>query len=78
MKFNYIDGGEQKLLEIFKSENFDESSSWKKYTYDWALYYHLSPLRKNLLSWIDTSNKSNLNIFILTIDKFNLFVVIYI
>ena len=62
MKFNYIDGGEQKLLEIFKSENFDESSTWKKYTYDWALYYHLSPLRKNLLSWIDTSNKSNLNI----------------
>ena len=62
MNFIYNDGGEKKLLEICSDSNFNESETWKNYNNNWALYYHLSPLRKNLLSWIDTSSKKNIKI----------------
>lgn len=57
-KFLYQDGGEIKLKEIFEDPLFDENTSWRKYTNNWALLYHLSPERKNLLRWIDLDNKN--------------------
>ncbi len=48
----YRDGSEQKLLDIVSKPDFDEDISWRGRK-DWATYYHLSPLRKNLLGWID-------------------------
>lgn len=57
MDFKYTDGGESKLSEIFKGENFSENDTWRKYLSNWALFYHLSPVRKNLLKWIDFGKK---------------------
>ena len=55
--FSYYDGSEEKLYEIFNTNEFNEHNAWWPYTKEWALYYHLSPLRKNLLSWIKFHKK---------------------
>lgn len=49
---SYADGGEKKLEGIFRSPVFHEDSTWRNYQDDWAVYYHLSPLRKNIFDWI--------------------------
>jgi SAM-dependent methyltransferase len=51
--FVYQDGAESKLFKIFEDPSFDEYSTYRKYTENYALYYHLSPKRKNLVRWID-------------------------
>jgi hypothetical protein len=53
---NYLDGSEQALADIVSSEHFNEFTSWQN-RQDWAQYYHLSPLRKNVLSWINFSSR---------------------
>lgn len=53
---NYADGSESKLLSAVSDPNFDEFTSWRAIS-DWAQYYHLSPLRRNLLNWINFGNK---------------------
>ena len=50
--FQYKDGGEQRLLDIF-SQEIDEYTTWREYKHVWSLFYHLSPLRKNILAWYD-------------------------
>ena len=53
---NYLDGSEQALADIVANEHFNEFTSWQN-RQDWAQYYHLSPLRKNVLSWINFSGR---------------------
>ncbi len=49
---SYLDGSETMLLNIISEPYFDESTAWQNRS-NWAIYYHLSPLRKNVLSWIN-------------------------
>ena len=47
--FLYQDGSERKLDKIFRDPLFDENTTWREYVNNWAIFYHLSPERKNLL-----------------------------
>jgi len=49
----YAASPEQRLGEILSSEGFDEDSTWQHFDSEWELFYHLSPLRRNLLSWVN-------------------------
>jgi hypothetical protein len=62
MSFIYNDGGENHLLEIVQSVDFSEDTTWSKYKDTWSLYYHLSPVRKNLLEWVSTENKTDISV----------------
>lgn len=53
---SYCDGSETILYDIVSEPYFDEFSAWQNKS-NWALYYHLSPLRKNILSWINFGKK---------------------
>lgn len=53
---SYKDGSEEMLFDIVSEPAFDEFISWKNKP-NWALYYHLSPLRRNILSWINFGKK---------------------
>ena len=53
---SYKDGSEELLFDIVSEPFFDEFVSWKSQS-NWAVYYHLSPLRRNLLSWINFGKK---------------------
>lgn len=53
---SYKDGSEELLFDIVSEPAFDEFISWKNKP-NWALYYHLSPLRRNILSWINFGKK---------------------
>jgi 2-polyprenyl-3-methyl-5-hydroxy-6-metoxy-1,4-benzoquinol methylase len=53
---NYLDGSEAVLHKIISDPSFSEQQSWRDKT-DWAQYYHLSPLRKNIVSWINYGDK---------------------
>lgn len=53
---SYRDGSETLLYEIVSEPFFDELTTWQNKS-NWALYYHLSPLRKNILSWINFGKK---------------------
>lgn len=53
---NYLDGSEKLLAEIIADEHFDEFTAWRNRK-DWGLYYHLSPLRKNCITWIDFAKR---------------------
>ena len=44
-EFNYTDGGEKQLLEIVSRPDFDEYKTWREFSGNWPLTYHLSPLR---------------------------------
>lgn len=57
MSFEYQDGSEKKLFQIFENPNFCEDLTWNKYSKDWSFFYHLSPERKNLLRWLDFDKK---------------------
>jgi len=57
-KFYYLDGSEDDLLNIFKNPSFDENRDWYKYSTNWPLKYHLSPLRKNLVNWLNFGKNS--------------------
>ncbi|MBN1577284.1 MAG: class I SAM-dependent methyltransferase [Chitinispirillaceae bacterium] len=48
---DYADGSEKALLQIVSDPSFDEATAWRRAA-GWAQYYHLSPLRRNLVSWI--------------------------
>jgi hypothetical protein len=48
----YADGAESGLLEMFKGPPVHEYDLYPRDA-DWATFYHLTPTRKNLLSWID-------------------------
>lgn len=52
----YSDGAETALFDIVSNSSFNEFTAWRNKS-DWAQYYHLSPLRKNILSWINFGNK---------------------
>ncbi len=49
--FQYADGAEAVLHDIFKNESFDEGRTWMEYNW-WPLSYHLSPARANIISWL--------------------------
>jgi len=49
--FQYADGAEAILYELFRSEHFDEQRTWMEYNW-WPLSYHLSPARASILSWL--------------------------
>lgn len=53
---SYLDGSETLLYNIISEPYFDELSAWHNRS-NWAIYYHLSPLRKNVLSWINYGDK---------------------
>ncbi|MEQ8189709.1 MAG: glycosyltransferase [Candidatus Eremiobacterota bacterium] len=57
---DYADGAEQKLQTFFASNDVDEYTI-KPDKNDWPMLYHLTPVRKNLLNWLDFG-KSYLNI----------------
>ncbi len=50
-RFQYADGAEALLHELFQSEGFDEQRTWMEYNW-WPLSYHLSPARASILSWL--------------------------
>lgn len=52
----YLDGSETALFDILSEPSFDEFTAWRNKS-DWAQYYHLSPLRKNILSWINFGDR---------------------
>lgn len=49
--FQYADGAEALLRDIFQRGDFDEAHAWMQYNW-WPLSYHLSPARASILSWI--------------------------
>ncbi|MBI4034510.1 class I SAM-dependent methyltransferase [Candidatus Saccharibacteria bacterium] len=54
---DYIDQAEKRLLELFGEHDADKVNAKRRALLagdiDWHLYYHLSPLRANLLSWYE-------------------------
>lgn len=49
--FQYADGAEAILRDIFHREDFDEQRTWMEYNW-WPLSYHLSPARANIIRWL--------------------------
>ncbi|GIV20757.1 MAG: hypothetical protein KatS3mg023_2508 [Armatimonadota bacterium] len=49
--FQYADGAEAILHDLFQREDFDEQRTWMEYNW-WPLSYHLSPARANIVSWL--------------------------
>jgi len=55
------DETEEKLLNFFKTSNNETGvSELLKDKSNWAMQYHLSPIRRNLLSWYDFTPQSTL------------------
>lgn len=55
----YSDGDvEDKILEIFQSEEDIQERLMKDD--DWAILYHLSPIRQNILEWYDFDKEASL------------------
>lgn len=52
-RFEYADGAEAILYDLFRQEHFDEQRAWIEYNW-WPLSYHLSPARASIISWIPT------------------------
>jgi len=50
-QFQYADGAEAILHDIFQRDDFDEQRTWMEYNW-WPLSYHLSPARANIISWL--------------------------
>ena len=58
----YSDGDiEEKILQIVRQEDSYEDRLMREN--EWALLYHLSPIRENLLEWYSFGKESTLNIF---------------
>ncbi|MBN1130986.1 MAG: glycosyltransferase [Chitinispirillaceae bacterium] len=57
---DYADGGENKLLSIVSDPAFDEQQTYRSFTKEWNVYYHLSPLRKNVFAWLDFPEGSSM------------------
>ena len=53
---SYADGSESDLLSIVSDPSFNEFTSWRNKS-DWAQYYHLSPLRRNIMNWVSYGEK---------------------
>ena len=51
-QFDYSDGSERYLLELYKS-GFNSDMDWRKHAKTWALEYHLTPDRRNLFLGFD-------------------------
>jgi SAM-dependent methyltransferase len=51
VSFQYADGAEAILYDIFQRDDFDEQRTWMDYNW-WPLSYHLSPARANIISWL--------------------------
>ncbi|MCS6829308.1 MAG: class I SAM-dependent methyltransferase [bacterium] len=51
MTFQYADGAEAILYDIFQRPDFDEYRTWMDYNW-WPLSYHLSPARANIINWL--------------------------
>jgi SAM-dependent methyltransferase len=58
--FQYADGAEAILYDIFQREDFDEQHAWMEYNW-WPLSYHLSPARANIINWVPTV-RSGINV----------------
>lgn len=59
-RFQYADGAEALLHDIFERDDFDEQHTWMEYNW-WPLSYHLSPARANIISWLP-STRQNLHV----------------
>ncbi|NSW80365.1 MAG: methyltransferase domain-containing protein [Chthonomonadetes bacterium] len=55
-RFQYADGAEALLHDIFGREDFDEQRTWMDYNW-WPLSYHLSPARSSIISWLPTTRE---------------------
>ncbi|MGQ9488280.1 MAG: class I SAM-dependent methyltransferase [Armatimonadota bacterium] len=59
-RFQYADGAEAILHDVFGRDDFDEQHTWTEYNW-WPLSYHLSPARANIISWLP-STRQNLHV----------------
>lgn len=60
--FAYADGGEERLAKLFESDQQAEQATASQQPTDWELLYHLSPLRANLIRWVDFGRQEKVEI----------------
>ena len=53
----YVDGSEEKLLNIVKSHSHKEYNSVIQQHKEWPILYHLSDVRGNIINWIPFSKE---------------------
>ncbi|MDP2586572.1 MAG: class I SAM-dependent methyltransferase [Candidatus Komeilibacteria bacterium] len=53
----YLDGAEKKLAQILSSPDWESKKVWQNHRDEWPMFYNLTPVRKNLLSWLDWGNE---------------------